>query len=450
MRLNLNLRSVRVRTTIGAAVALWVLLVAAGLTVDWLVARQVRQAADAALVEQAQDRAQLLANGNDPQVLVTVTGDEVVAVIVSPSGQILAYFGTPSPEDLVSLPVGISQLDVALYEHGQAHHERITAAVVINSDGSKIIVGNEGEQAAQTIQDVRTILLSTGPLVAAIGAVVAWTVTGRALAPVHQLRHDLDGVIGLSDRSRVAEPNTGDEVQALARTTNDLLDRLEQQSVARRRFVADASHELKSPIANAKTLLETTSARGAQLESVHQNVVGELDRLQDLVDDLLFLARTDETSPTQPTTFDLDDVLFDEAERAAIRTHHRIDGAGIQPAQVTADRSEVARAVRNLVENAARHAHQCVTIAVEPGAEEWVVVIADDGPGIPPDDRDRIFERFARLDHNRSRSDGGTGLGLSIVSSIAARNNGNITIADSQGSGARFELRLPCPRPEGP
>ncbi len=446
--MRLNLRSVRLRTTVGAAAALCLLLLVAGLSVDWLVARQVLQGADAALLEQAQDRARLLAGGGDPQGLVTVTGDEIVAVIVSPSGQVVAHAGTPSPEDLVDLPAGISQVDIALYEHAGLEREQITTAVVINADGSKVIVGNEGEHAAQTVRDVRSILLLTGPLVAAIGAVVAWTVTGRALAPVHQLRRDLDGVIRLSDRSRVAEPDTGDEVQALAKTTNDLLDRLEQQSVARRRFVADASHELKSPIANAKILLETTPVSGGDLVGLHHQVVGELDRLQELVDDLLFLARTDETSPIQPTTFDLDDLVFDEAERAAIRTRHEIDGRGIQPARVVADRGEIARAVRNLVENAVRHARQRVTIAIEPGEGEWIVVVADDGPGVPPEDRVRIFDRFARLDNNRSRSDGGTGLGLSIVSSIAARNRGRITIADSPGPGARFEFRLSCPQPD--
>ena len=305
-----------------------------------------------------------------------------------------------------------------------------------------MVVASESEQAKRTISAVRAILLVSGPVVVLIGALVAWTVTGQALAPVHTLRAELDSVIHLSQASRVGEPGTGDEIEALAVTTNSLLERLEAHSSARRRFVADASHELKSPIANALAIVETTTEPSQRL--VATKLTGELFRLQDLVDDLLFLASTDEGVPSNETAFDLDDVVFDEAERVAIRTDKEIDAAGVQPARVHADRSEVARAIRNLLENAVRHAARRVSVSVEPdGGDRWMVVVADDGPGIAIGDRAQVFERFARLDHDRARTDGGTGLGLSIVASIADRNGGSVQVTGAVEAGARFELALP-------
>ncbi|MEL7156303.1 MAG: HAMP domain-containing sensor histidine kinase, partial [Actinomycetota bacterium] len=238
----------------------------------------------------------------------------------------------------------------------------------------------------------------------------------------------------------VGEPDTDDEIQSLAQATNEVLARLDRQSAARRRFVADASHELKSPIANARVLVDT----GERLPSpeLRRRMGAELDRLQSLVDDLLFLARTDETAPPAPAPFDLDDVLFDEAERATLATELPIEAGGVRPARVLGDRAEVARAVRNLLDNAVRHARSRVTLAVEDGGDQWVVVVADDGAGVPAADRERIFERFTRLEADRARTGGGTGLGLSIVATIAGRNNGSVRLLD--GPGARFELSLPA------
>ncbi len=513
--IGVNTRSVRFRTTVGAAVALAVLLLVAGLVINQLVASQIRSTADATLLERATDRALLLDRGSDPASLVTVVGEEVVAAVLSPSGDVLASSGSTSPDELANLEVGVNDATLTIVHDsdsdsdsdgdgddregsvgergaggdrgdGEARgddrdvdEETLRAAVVEASDGSVVVVASESEQAKRAIGAVRTILLVSGPIVVLIGALVAWTVTGRALAPVHTLRDELDGVIRLSDGSRVGEPGTGDEIEALAVTTNALLDRLESHAVARRRFIADASHELKSPIANARALLETTRPAPAGRDNASHGeadvdagggvgasgsvsvspsaersdgpsdpitvqLLGELFRLQDLVDDLLFLASTDEGSPSTRTTFDLDDVVFDEAERVSVGTEKEIDASGVQPAQLDADRNEVARAIRNLLENAVRHADRRVSIGIEPeGSDRWAVVVVDDGPGIPAGDRMRVFERFARLDDDRTRADGGTGLGLSIVASIADRNGGSVQVTGPATDGARFELTFP-------
>ena len=439
-----NVRSVRFRTTVGAATALAVLLLLAGLIINQLVANQIRDAADAVLLERAGDRARQLEQGSNPGALVTVVGEEVVAAVVSPTGEVLASSSEPSPGELAGLPEGISEAELTIPHDGSTEREVLRAAVASTVDGSMVVVASEGEQAEQAVNAVRTILAITGPIVVVVGALVAWAVTGRALAPVNTLRAELDSVIRLSESARVGEPGTGDEIEALATTTNSLLERLEVQSAARRRFVADASHELKSPIANAKAILETAEAPS---QAAGQRVLGELHRLQDLVDDLLFLASTDEASPTTATSFDLDDVVFDEAERATVRTDKIIDASGVVPARAKADRNEVARAIRNLIENAVRHADHRVVAAIEPDGDRWMVVVADDGPGIPFEQRDRVFDRFTRLDSDRTRADGGTGLGLSIVASIAARNHGSVQVSSGHETtstdGARFEFRLP-------
>ncbi len=444
-----NPSSVRFRATAWAAAGLALLVVVSALAINWVVSREVNDAADAVLLEQAQDRAQLLADGADPDALVTVVGEEVVAAVFGPGGDVLAASGTPEPERLADAAPGVQSLDIVVFERQDdddgaepeaPHVERLRVAVAELGDGRRVVVGNEGEQTRRTLGSVRAVLAAGTPLIALLGGGILWFLTGRALRPVYRMRDDLDTVVAASDGGRVTEPGTRDEIDDLARTLNGVLDALGQQSQARRQFVADASHELKSPVANARALIETGGPTS--------RVLSELDRLQALVDDLLFLARTDETTPTRPQVVDLDDIVFDEAERAAYRTEIRIDASGVRPARALADPAEAARAIRNLLENAVRHGESRVGVAIEETADQVSVVVTDDGPGIAAADRERIFERFVRLADERSRGDGGTGLGLSIVATIADRNEGRVVVGDQDGPGARLELILPR-APEG-
>jgi len=452
----INTRSVRFRTTAGAALALLALLTISGIVVILLVAREVRQAADSSLIERAEDRAILLGGGNPADALTQVVGDEVVVAVFGPDGAVLASSGTPDPTELFPLPEGVSAIELIVEEEEHPgdeaespHREDVRAAARTLDDGRRVVVAGEEEQTNQTVAAVSAVLIIASLVTAATASLVAWIVTGRALAPVGRIRRDLDAVVTARGRSRVTEPDSGDEVAALATTLNDVLGQLESQSAARRRFVADASHELKSPVANARALIET----GEPSAELDHRVIGELDRLQSLVDDLLYLAGTDERAPTPPTVLvDLDDLAFDEAERVTARTTNRIDASGVQPAAVLGDRSGLARACRNLVENAVRHADSTVSIAIVDRDDHWVLVVADDGPGIPAHARERIFERFTRLADDRSRADGGTGLGLSIVAAVAEHHGGTIAVVDpperpdtTPSSGARFELALPKP-----
>ena len=169
-------------------------------------------------------------------------------------------------------------------------------------------------------------------------------------------------------------------------------------------------------------------------------VLEEQDRLGGLVDDMLMLARIDEGRTPVPVEVDFDDVVFAEADRPY---GIAIDVSRVDAVRVYGDAQQLARLVRNLVSNAVRHATSEVRISLAAANGEAVLAVADDGPGIPIEDRYRIFERFVRLEDSRAREEGGAGLGLALVGAVAAAHNGSVTVADSSLGGASFDLRIP-------
>jgi signal transduction histidine kinase len=443
--MNINHHSVRFRTTAGAAVAFLMLLAAAGLTVDLLVGRALSTSFDTSLLEQASDRAALLDQGASPQTLITPVGEESFVAVANQSGEIVASSIPNASESYDSAPLGMSDQVVKLPDDGEFEREEVRVAIVEAADGQRVIVGNGEDTRAETRATIRRVLFTVVPVTALAGALVAWFVTGRALGPVRRMGAELDSVADATGGNRITPPGTRDEVDDLGATINNLLDRLDQQGLARRQFVADASHELKSPLANAQAIIDTIgpAPTPADQHRVLGEVGTELHRLNGLVDDLLFLARSDEGAPRSATVFDLADVLFDEAERLARATTASIEVDNVAPVAVYADRNEITRAIRNLLENAAGFADSGITVAMHEGDGHVALRVDDDGPGIPPADRDRVFDRFARLDSARDRSRGGTGLGLSIVASIAASNGGSVSVGDAPTGGARFELNIP-------
>jgi signal transduction histidine kinase len=253
---------------------------------------------------------------------------------------------------------------------------------------------------------------------------------------------------------RVPVPGADDEVARLARTMNGLLDRLETAVATQRRFVADASHELQSPLASARTDLEVALAHP---EATDWTITGadlleENRRMERLVQDLLYLARADESAHRPlPTPVDLDDVVLAEAARLRGYRRIQVDTSRVAPAAVLGRREELTRAVRNLLDNAERYAAS--TVHVELSEEDeggWAtLVVSDDGPGIPPEHREVVFTRFTRLDEARDRAGGGAGLGLAIVREIVTAHGGTVVVADHDGRqvpnpGARLVVRLPA------
>jgi signal transduction histidine kinase len=276
---------------------------------------------------------------------------------------------------------------------------------------------------------------------------MTWLLMGRALGPVEAMRSQVAEISARDLDRRVPEPPVDDEIGRLARTMNAMLDRLQASSARQRRFVADASHELRSPLAAGRTQLEVALAHPADggWQTTAAGLLREHQRMERLVGDLLFLARSDDGGPpVRAVPLDLDDVVFAEAAALRSRTSVRLDLSKVSGARVVGDAESLARVVRNLVENAERHARAVVAVelSVTEGAVE--LVVADDGSGIQPADREQVFDRFVRLDDARSRNDGGAGLGLAIVREIVVAHGGTVTVGESR-SGARLVVRLPHP-----
>ncbi|MFI7409328.1 sensor histidine kinase [Streptomyces sp. NPDC049627] len=293
------------------------------------------------------------------------------------------------------------------------------------------------EQGA--VKTALTVMLIGFPLLLGVVAGVTWLVTRRALRPVEGIRSEMAAITASEDLARrVPVPDTYDEVAHLALTTNETLAALQTSVERQRRFVADASHELRSPIASLRTQLEVGAAHPDLLDL--DGAVEDTVRLQDLAADLLLLARLDAGERPGDARFDLGALARERADGRADVT------VSAQAVQVAGARGQVGRVLTNLLDNAQRHARSAVTVTVRKDGEWAVAAVADDGDGVAEADRERIFERFVRLDEARSRDDGGAGLGLAIARDVAVRHGGTLTVGRAPAGGALFELRLPQAR----
>lgn len=311
-------------------------------------------------------------------------------------------------------------------------------------DGRTVLVGVPVEDNGETIGTVVVLLTVAVPLLILVVAATTWVMIGRALSPVARIRAQVEQITADRLDRRVPVPASGDEIAALAVTMNGMLHRLDAAAQAQRRFVSDASHELRSPLATIRQHAELAQAHPEVTSAVElANVVHDEGlRLQGLVDALLLLARLDEGGTVSHERVDLDDLALAEASRLR-GSGVTVDGSGIGAARVAGDPRLLGQLVRNLADNAARHARGRVAIGVADGDARAVFTVEDDGEGVPADERDRIFERFVRLDEARSRDAGGSGLGLAIVRSIVDASGGRVTVDSSRWGGARFTVTLP-------
>jgi signal transduction histidine kinase len=226
---------------------------------------------------------------------------------------------------------------------------------------------------------------------------------------------------------------------------NDMLKRLADSSLRERHFISEASHELRNPIATIRNLAEVAEAHPGSTDDreLARTVLSEESRLESLVDDLLVLARADEhTLALARQPIDLDDLVFDEAARLRTTSTFLVDTSNVSPVKIRGDAGSLRRALRNLGDNAVRHARDRISFELSSDDATATLVVLDDGDGVPEEDRVRIFERFTRLEADRDRDSGGSGLGLSIVREIMKAHEGQVTVAGGPG-GARFELHLP-------
>jgi signal transduction histidine kinase len=323
---------------------------------------------------------------------------------------------------------------------------RVAAAVSLSGD--TVLVAAPDQDSVRSLKAVAHGLLVAYPLLLLGLSMLAWWVVGWTLRPVEALRQGAEE-ISATRVGRLPVPDGEDELHRLAVTLNRMLDRLEAARTRQRAFVADAAHELRSPIASLRTQLDVAAHLGEPPALADLSI--EVDRLGRLVDDLLLLARADEYDPNLRSREPVDlGCLLDEV--AAAQSGARVPVTVTPPDRpqwTVGDPVALRRIVDNLVGNAVRHARSAVALAVERDLDRVVLTVTDDGPGIPEADRARVFDRFTRLDDARTRDAGGAGLGLAIVAELVRLHGGTVTLADA-GPGLRAAISLPAISPAEP
>jgi signal transduction histidine kinase len=364
-----------------------------------------------------------------PPILEVAGSDEQLIQLLTPAGAVVAsspnVAGRPAVARLapgesaqVLTPLDTDEF-VAVAEGAQT------------ADGPRIVVVARALVDVLDTTTVITRLLIIGlPVLVALVGLTTWFAVGRALAPVEAIRREVDEISAAQLHRRVPQPKANDEIRRLAATMNRMLERLENARNSQRRFVSDASHELRSPITTIRQYAEVALAHPDRMtaQELADVVLAEQQRIQRLVEDLLVLARADEHVPLSREPVDLDDLAFEEARRLRSTTSKRVDTSGVGAARVRGDAGALRRVFRNLGENAARHAASRIDIALADRGDDVMLTVDDDGPGIPESERDRVLQRFVRLDEARSRDDGGSGLGLSIVDEVVRAHGGSMSI----------------------
>ncbi len=443
--------SVRARTTSAAVLVVAVVLllgaVALVLSLRGVLTREVRTAAEL----RAEQAVAALESGSDPGAVATSDDDELFVQVVDGGGVVVAasrnVSGQPAaadPEPGTVTETGVTFDDDEFLVVAQAAETGDTQLTVL--------VGRSLDRVTESTRAVTGLLAVGLPVILLVLAGVTWRLVGRALAPVESVRREVDAISATELHHRVPEPPGSDEIARLTVTMNQMLDRLERAQDDQRRFVSDASHELRSPIAAIRQHAEVAQAHPDKttIPDLAATVGAESVRLQALVDDLLLLASADErTLKLHRRPLDLDDVVFDAARRLRATTSLRIDTTAVSGGRVHADPTAARRVVRNVTDNAARHARAEVRLAL---AEQdgWVAFdVDDDGAGIAPENRTHVFDRFIRLDDARARDAGGAGLGLAIVAELMAAHGGGVTLSDSPLGGIRVTLRFPAHEADG-
>ncbi|MGW3783452.1 sensor histidine kinase [Micromonospora chokoriensis] len=436
--------------TVGLALGGVVLLGALGFVLQRTVDTEAFRTADAVALLAAEDALP------DP---LPVAGGQVRVQVVDAQGRIRA--ASIDADRLVPMvrPERLDhdrrqRLEVPAERVGLAGPVRVVAVPVgTAADPLTVLVARSMADVKHSTHVVRTILLVAFPLLVAVLAAVAWRVVGATLRPVEALRRGAEEITGRAGAGRLPVPASADEIHRLAVTLNGMLDRLESARIRQRAFVSDAAHELRSPLTNIRTELEVAErfADRTDWTAVTANLLADTDRLSRLVDDLLLLARLDEAPPSRGVgPVELGALLAEVAARYPSPPVRVESPPG--PLRTTGNADELRRVLANLVDNAVRHADSAVVLATEATSTAGPVVgpyhlvtVTDDGPGIPVADRERVFDRFTRLDDGRARDDGGAGLGLAIVRELVRRAGGSIALTDGpEQRGLRVRLLLPA------
>ncbi|MGI9084859.1 MAG: ATP-binding protein [Aeromicrobium sp.] len=444
-RLQLRTRMLLIATAATAAV-----LVVGGALLLVLLRAELIDTADDAGVDTAKSVARLAKEGTLPPELAA-TEEVATAVQVVQAGQVISATTNAIGAKAfltVELKPGMQRLaDRERLPFDEDGPFRVVAL------GTETPTGDATVYVAVDVEDVAEVVAVAGEL-GGIGlgvllltlSAVLWVVIGRTLAPVAAIQTRASAITGSELHRRVPEPVGRDEISDLARTINAMLGRLEASARRQESFVADAAHELRSPIASLQTRLETVLNGDVPVdESVLGDLLNETIRMGRLVDHLLLLARSDAgTISAARVPVDLDD-LIREAVTSSGSMSIPVTTTDVRPVQVLGQPALLEHVVTNLLENAERYAGSSIDVSLRANGQNAILTVDDDGPGIPQDQREDVLQRFVRVDESRERGTGGAGLGLAIVAEIVRIHDGEIEVDDSPSGGARVRVLLPLP-----
>jgi signal transduction histidine kinase len=390
-------------------------------------------------------------HSNSPDNLdsaLLTTNQRVVAIqLIASDGKVIARAGSAPNTPIV--PVNLFDLNLrrGMSDDAVPNDDMRLSGQRVNTPSGEytVLVGGGSEAVEATARTVALLLAAGAPIIIAVVAAATYWLVRRSLKSVDAIRNRVAEISTSDLAERVPVPTSRDEIAALAVTMNEMLSRIEAGHRAQQRFLGDASHELRSPLATIISGLEAAEVHPELLDAelAINTLLPEAQRMRTLIEDLLLLARADEQSlglrKEQVLLGDLAEVEANRAPRDAGCLIH----AEISAARFVGDPVAVSRVIRNLVDNAVRHAKSRVDIQVGSQGGSAVVTVSDDGPGIAETERARVFERFVRLDSDRARSGGGTGLGLAIVAEVVAAHGGTVTIDERPGGGTKMTVALP-------
>lgn len=453
-------RSLRFRVSAAATVFVATALIIAGWGLVYGVHTAVLDSVDAAAEQRAADVVSLAATGRLPAVLPAAAESVTVVQVLTARGVVVAsseelpatrsVFPFPLPADLEGAnPATLTDLPIP---DGRSEHRVVALPATTRSGPLTVIAASSLAELDVVVASLITGLLFGIPALVAVVALATWTLAGYTLRSVDVLRRRAADITASDLHQRLPLPAAHDEIHALTATLNAMLARLDAAAATQRGFVADAAHELRSPLTAIRAQLDVARAHPDTIDAaqLHGLLDEDLTRLDRLTNDLLVLARGDDPSwnRRRPVVLDLDDIVLFERRHLAATGRAQVDATGVSAGRVRGDPGALRHAVRNLLDNATRYGDH-VRITLRGGGQQIVLVVADNGPGVPPEDRDRVFDRFARVDTDRSRDGGGVGLGLAIVAQVVHAHHGTITLDQDDAppgglGGARFTLRLPA------
>ena len=446
-------RGIRARSVASAVLVVLVALLAGGAGLVYLLQANL----DSNARDAAQTRAEEVASMVQAQGVSSTSSDiqqesrsGQLVQILSSDGQVLGA----SSRVVDTMPMSVArpapgetttdQLDLDHVGHGG---DWMVVSTGVEAGGTDYVVqvAIPIEVQHETVQTVTFFLLAATPLLVIGVGLAVWVLVGRALRAVENIRAEVATIDDQGLSRRVAVPATHDEIAALAETMNTMLDRLETSHRAQRSFVSDASHELRSPLATLTTSAELAAAGDEGTRTRLLGTIGsELVRVRTLVDSLMTLARADAHDLlTVREDVDVDDLVDAEVQRLRATSPHLVT-VHIEPVRLTGgDPQRLAQALRNLIDNAERHAAGGIRLSLRRTNGHAVLDVDNDGPIVALTDRERIFERFVRLDESRSRDAGGSGLGLAIARTAIESHGGTLRIVDAPDGWCRFEIVIP-------